>query len=95
MALKPLHLEKTNGKIPEMYKDVLDKDTLIALGNFKLRYSYVMTHTIWLIYMTHTSWHNQVYNNTCWHMKLNYNSIVAIFQGLLGQNDQVSISQKF
>ena len=31
-----LYLEKTNGKIPEMYKDVLDKDTLIALGHFKL-----------------------------------------------------------
>ena len=25
-------LERTNGKIPEMYKDILDRDTLIALG---------------------------------------------------------------
>jgi len=28
--------EKTNGKIPEIYKDVLGQDTLIALGHFIL-----------------------------------------------------------
>jgi len=51
MALKLLYWEKTNGKIPEMYKDVLDKDTLIALGNFKLHYSYHKTH-IYVSYIT-------------------------------------------